>query len=109
MCKHVAAVLYGIGARFDTRPELLFRLRAVDEMELIVHAGKATPLAKQGPAAGKVLGGEDLSAMFGLDMEAESADAGTVKGKKRVEKVAAPKAKGKASKKAASTARRKRE
>jgi uncharacterized Zn finger protein len=72
----VAAVLYGIGARFDSRPELLFRLRAVDEMELIAHAGKATPLAKQGPAAGKVLGGEDLSAMFGLDMESASADAG---------------------------------
>jgi uncharacterized Zn finger protein len=68
MCKHVAAVLYGIGARFDRQPELLFRLRAVDEMELIVHAGKATPLAKQGPAAGKLLGGEDLSEIFGLDM-----------------------------------------
>jgi uncharacterized Zn finger protein len=68
MCKHVAAVLYGIGARFDRQPELLFRLRAVDEMELIAHAGKPTPLAKQGPAAGKLLGGEDLSEMFGLDM-----------------------------------------
>jgi uncharacterized Zn finger protein len=111
MCKHVAAVLYGIGARFDSRPELLFRLRAVDEMELIAHAGKATPLAKQGPAAGKVLGGEDLSAMFGLDMESASADAGVVKGKpKRAKKVAlAPSAKGKALKKGASTPRRKRE
>jgi len=68
MCKHVAAVLYGIGARFDHQPELLFRLRAVDEMELIVNAGKATPIAKQGPAAGKLLGGEDLSEIFGLDM-----------------------------------------
>ena len=48
MCKHVAAVLYGIGARFDHQPELLFRLRGVDEMELIANAGKAAPLAKQG-------------------------------------------------------------
>src|ERR1035438_9800380 len=47
MCKHVAAVLYGIGARFDHQPELLFRLRAVNEMELIVNAGKVIPLAKQ--------------------------------------------------------------
>src|SRR5580693_5994578 len=61
MCKHVAAVLYGIGARFDRQPELLFRLRGVDEMELIANASKAAPLAKRGPAAGKVLGGEDLS------------------------------------------------
>src|SRR5229473_3040716 len=62
MCKHVAAVLYGIGARLDNQPELLFRLREVDEKELIVKAGKALPLSRQGPAASKVLGGEDLSA-----------------------------------------------
>src|ERR1700691_83436 len=68
MCKHVAAVMYGIGARFDRKPELLFRLRAVDEMELIANAGKAAPLAKKGPAGGKLLGGADLSEMFGLDM-----------------------------------------
>ena len=67
MCKHIAAVLYGIGARFDHQPELLFRLRAVDEMELIASAGSATSLAKHGPAAGKILGGDDLS-IFGLDM-----------------------------------------
>ena len=67
MCKHVAAVLYGIGARFDHQPELLFRLRAVNEMELIASAGSATPLAKRAPSAGKLLGSEDLS-IFGLDM-----------------------------------------
>ncbi len=68
MCKHVAAVLYGVGARFDDQPELLFRLREVDEKELIVKAGNALPLARQAPATGKILGGEDLSDMFGLEM-----------------------------------------
>ena len=68
MCKHIAAVMYGIGARFDHQPELLFRLRAVDEMELIANAGKETPLTKQGPISGKILGSDDLSEMFGLDM-----------------------------------------
>jgi uncharacterized Zn finger protein len=68
MCKHLAAVLYGIGARLDQQPELLFRLHSVDEKELIARAGKALPQAKKAPAAGKVLGGEDLSALFGLDM-----------------------------------------
>jgi uncharacterized Zn finger protein len=29
MCKHVAAVLYGAGARLDEKPELLFTLRGV--------------------------------------------------------------------------------
>jgi len=34
MCKHVAAVLYGTGNRLDSQPELLFRLRGLDPMEL---------------------------------------------------------------------------
>ncbi|HWZ43478.1 MAG TPA: SWIM zinc finger family protein, partial [Candidatus Saccharimonadales bacterium] len=69
MCKHVAAVLYGIGARLDQQPELLFRLHAVDEKELIANAGKALPLAKKDPSAAKTLGaGEDLAELFGLDM-----------------------------------------
>lgn len=68
MCKHVAAVLYGIGARLDHQPDLLFRLHNVDENELIAGAGTALPLAKKAPAASKVLGDEDLSALFGLDM-----------------------------------------
>ena len=72
MCKHVAAVLYGIGARLDQQPELLFRLHGVDEKELIAHADVAFPLAKKGPVA-KVLGGEDLSELFGLDMAASPA------------------------------------
>jgi uncharacterized Zn finger protein len=68
MCKHVAAVLYGIGARLDHQPDLLFRLHRVDEKELIAGAGKALPLAKKAPAATKVLGGEDLAVLFGLDI-----------------------------------------
>jgi len=69
MCKHVAAVLYGIGARLDQQPELLFRLHQVDEKELIAKAGNDLPLSKNGPAAAKVLGGgEDLSALFGLEL-----------------------------------------
>lgn len=68
MCKHVAAVLYGIGARFDQQPELLFRLREVDEQELIVQAGSALPFGSQQPATAKVLGREDLADVFGLEM-----------------------------------------
>jgi uncharacterized Zn finger protein len=71
MCKHVAAVLYGIGARLDQQPELLFRLREVDEKELIAGAGADLPLTKNAPAAAKILGGDDLGAMFGLEMASE--------------------------------------
>jgi uncharacterized Zn finger protein len=68
MCKHVAAVLYGIGARFDHQPELLFLLRGVDKNELIVKAGTSMPLATQGAVGAKVLGGEDLAEIFGIDL-----------------------------------------
>src|SRR5271166_6035054 len=69
MCKHVAAVFYGIGARLDAQPELLFRLRAVDETDLLARIDTALPLAKGMPDAGKVLAEDDLSALFGLDMD----------------------------------------
>src|SRR4029079_18835019 len=49
MCKHVAAVMYGIGNRFDSSPELLFELRGVDHRELIEEAiPQAPPRAKPG-------------------------------------------------------------
>ncbi len=68
MCKHLAAVLYGIGARLDHHPELLFLLRGVDEKQLIAAAGASIPVSQAAPAKGKVLGGADLAGMFGLDM-----------------------------------------
>ena len=73
MCKHVAAVLYGIGARLDKQPELLFRLHELDEKELISKAGTAIPLAKRRAVPGKILRGDDLSELFGLDMAQSSA------------------------------------
>jgi uncharacterized Zn finger protein len=102
VCKHIAAVLYGIGARLDQQPELLFRLHQLDEKELIAGAGKALPLAKKAPAATKVLGGEDLSALFGLDIAegigpaAEAEIAKPKRAKKRpAKKTASKKAAGK--------------
>jgi len=68
MCKHVAAVMYGVGSRLDSKPELLFRLRAVNENDLVADIGKVLPMSKQGPAAGKVLEADDMAALFGLDM-----------------------------------------
>ena len=73
MCKHVAAVLYGIGSRLDEKPELLFNLRAVDENDLVAHIDAAMPLAKKGPDARKVLKSDDISALFGLDMAQDNA------------------------------------
>ncbi len=68
MCKHVAAVLYGVGARLDHSPELIFKLREVDEKDLIANAEKSVPLAKRAPAAEKIVVNEDLAALFGVEM-----------------------------------------
>ena len=67
MCKHVAAVLYGIGARLDEQPNLLFALRNVKEQDLIARVGKGLPHARQGPKAEKILNA-DLSEMFAIEM-----------------------------------------
>ena len=70
MCKHVAAVLYGIGARLDERPQLLFVLRKVDEKDLFAAAGSDLPLAADRAATGKRLDSVDLGQMFGIEMVA---------------------------------------
>ena len=67
MCKHLAAVLYGVGARFDHQPELLFRLRGVNEMDLITNVSKTLPL-KTHAAAGNIMDTDELGDIFGLDM-----------------------------------------
>lgn len=72
MCKHVAAALYGVGAKLDTMPELLFRLRDVDEAQLIAEAGTAVPGTAVPGAAGavpdRILDDADVAALFGIDI-----------------------------------------
>jgi uncharacterized Zn finger protein len=68
MCKHVAAALYGVGARLDEQPRLLFVLRGVDESELVASAGQDVSLAKRALAPARVLDDSDVAALFGLDM-----------------------------------------
>ena len=68
MCKHVAAVLYGVGARLDQDPALLFRLRGVNHDELIdVNAQVAVPAATRRGGA-KRLASDDLGDVFGIDL-----------------------------------------
>jgi uncharacterized Zn finger protein len=68
MCKHVAAVLYGIGARFDHEPELLFRLRGADPAELVSHAATGAIADARAVAKDRTLGG-DLAGVFGIDLD----------------------------------------
>lgn len=95
MCKHVAAVLYGVGARLDHRPELLFELRSANPAELIAQAASGG-LVRAGAARAKekVLKGADLSSVFGIDIEGEEeeapAPAKRARGKKRAATSAVP-------------------
>ena len=68
MCKHVAATLYGAGARLDAAPDLLFTLRGVDRMELIALAGTDLPMTRTGGARERILADDDVAALFGVDM-----------------------------------------
>lgn len=66
MCKHVAAVLYGVGNRLDHEPELLFFLRGVDASELITaEVGLLTRAA----ATEETLAESALADIFGVDVE----------------------------------------
>ena len=79
MCKHVAATLYGVGARLDEEPALLFRLRHVDPEALIRHAAAPARRGEAGPpAAASDLVGVDLSALFGIEIETQPAAAAAV-------------------------------
>lgn len=71
MCKHVAAVMYGVGNRLDSQPELLFVLRDVDAAELIA-AEIALPRGVAS-AAEKDIADEQLSAIFGIELDMEAA------------------------------------
>ncbi|MBI5494144.1 MAG: SWIM zinc finger family protein [Deltaproteobacteria bacterium] len=66
MCKHVAAALYGVGARLDRAPELLFTLRNVDQAELVKTS---VGLGRKQARAAHALQGADLGAVFGIELE----------------------------------------
>ncbi len=72
MCKHIAATLYGIGARLDSEPELFFTLRDVKMKDLVSGAVKEQTtdlLRKARQKSSKVMDESDLSGIFGIDME----------------------------------------
>lgn len=67
MCKHVAAVLYGVGARLDEKPELLFLLRGVDHEELIsTEVGVATRAGTKGGR--RRIADDSLADVFGIEL-----------------------------------------
>jgi uncharacterized Zn finger protein len=71
LCKHVAATLYGVAARLDTEPELFFRLRRVDQLDLISAASRAS-LAAGRQGTGKRIADTKLAEVFGIELDVDS-------------------------------------
>lgn len=103
MCKHLAAVLYGVGNRLDSSPELLFLLRGVDHLELIEEALPAAP--RDDNRGAPTIASEDLGAIFGIEVDdAPSARASVAPSKKPAAKIASKKAAAPSKKPATKTA-----
>lgn len=73
-CKHIAAVMYAIGSRLDSEPALLFLLRGVNQEELISQAVSKENLANEltAGAGSSDLAGDELGAIFGIDLESST-------------------------------------
>ena len=74
LCKHLAAVMFGIGNRLDTSPELLFLLRGVEKTELVSEVVSSSQLndSLTGPKTSNnknsAIADEDLGSLFGIDL-----------------------------------------
>lgn len=71
MCKHVAATLYGVGARLDVRAELFFTLRQVDQADLVANAHAAEALTttrRRGDAKHTRVATQELESIFGIEI-----------------------------------------
>jgi uncharacterized Zn finger protein len=75
LCKHLAAVLYGAGARLDQKPDLLFLLRGVAPAEVISKASAAEAIQQTSQAAPALLGESELADVFGIELETAAAPA----------------------------------
>jgi uncharacterized Zn finger protein len=89
MCKHVAAALYGVGARLDEQPKLLFVLRQVDANELLSVQTAEISKAKKAPAKAKVLNDVALADVFGIELATVDAAIGERLPEKKRSKVSA--------------------
>jgi uncharacterized Zn finger protein len=86
MCKHVAAVLYGVGARLDEKPELLFLARGVDHEELIAaEAGMAAVFSASKADGAMRIAESEISHLFGIEMTEELEGAPEKTAAKRVD------------------------
>lgn len=69
LCKHLAAVLYGVGHRLDTQPELLFLLRKVDQADLVAESlSSSNANDSMGLNQESEFASADLENLFGIEL-----------------------------------------
>ena len=78
--------MYGVGARLDNQPELLFLLRGVDHQELVSQAMAAGNLDRELSRGSGGLGSQDLGAIFGIELENSVVEPAKPTKKKRTSK-----------------------
>ncbi|MBI5399637.1 hypothetical protein HZB07_03360 [Candidatus Saganbacteria bacterium] len=86
MCKHIAATLYGVGARLDRDPSLFFVLRNIKIAELIARAVTKKSkklLQKPEKKSQRIIETADMSAVFGIDIDETVKASPSVRPKKR--------------------------
>ena len=69
MCKHVAAVLYGIGARLDENPSLFFELRGIEMgrfIDVAIASRVERMLKNAGQTSGRTIDERDIRGLFGI-------------------------------------------
>lgn len=96
MCKHVAASLYGVGARLDEKPDLVFILRGVDPEELISKASATEAVRQTASATTLAIAESDLAGVFGIELESRPATASAKQRKKPAKSPAKSKPSGRA-------------
>ncbi len=82
MCKHVAATLYGIGTRLDEDPNLFFALRKIEINDLITETVRDKTeklLTKAKKKSRRIIKDQDLSSVFGIELDNVSKPAKKVK------------------------------
>ena len=78
--------MYGVGARLDNQPELLFLLRGVDHQELVSQAIAAGNLDRELSRGSGGLGSQDLGAIFGIELDSSVVESAKPEKKQRTSK-----------------------
>ncbi len=82
MCKHAAAAMYGVGARLDQNPELLFTLRGVDKSDLVAEASVEDVTRRPTRRGATTLSESAIADVFGIDVAPTTTTTTTTKKKK---------------------------